>query len=318
MMKNTLPILILPAFFSSLLAVQTADTVSTTVDTRDYVVTYISPYGDIFPSAASYTTSWRGGAYSSVSPSPLFEQDGTILRNCTGFVGEGISPSFGSDNSASFIVTSVNATLTWQWESSFWVTWSVSGQGSIQASRPASGAWYYEGQSYLLKAIPEEGWLFTGWDGGASGGRETSSLDFTATAPADVVAVFSDDADNDGLKNTDESTIGTDPWLADTDGDNFGDKLEFDNGGDPTVSDSWRLTHIQNNPETFGLYTPESVLDLSLNQVGFYIEESTARLSLQLEQSEDLRNWTDAGESVEWTMPVDSSKKFLRVRPRTQ
>ncbi|MDA3924208.1 MAG: hypothetical protein PF904_05870 [Kiritimatiellae bacterium] len=302
------------AVFSTL-AVQQTNTVNATVDTRDYVITYISPYGDVFPSSGAYTTSWRGSAYTSVLQSPLFDQEGTILRLCAGFSGEGIFPSSGSGTSTTVKLTNVVSTLTWNWDSSFWVTWSLSGLGDISGSPYGSGGgWYNEGQSYLFRARPDYGWLFTGWSGAASGDRSTSNFNFTATAPGNLHATFSDDADDDGLKNTNEWAIGTSAWLADSDNDKFSDKLEFDNGGNPTVSDNWRLSHIQDNPDDFGLYTSNAVLNVALGEVLIGVNDLTAELRLQLEESDDLNTWTNSGPAEVWTRSVDSDKKFFRVR----
>ena len=41
-----------------------------------------------------------------------------------------------------------------------------------------------------------------------------------------------------------------------------------------------------------------------------------AKLSLQLEKTEDLtlNNWTNAGDAVEWALPLGEKKEFFRVR----
>ncbi len=41
-----------------------------------------------------------------------------------------------------------------------------------------------------------------------------------------------------------------------------------------------------------------------------------AKLSLQLENTEDLtlNNWTNAGDAVEWALPLGEEKEFFRVR----
>ncbi len=44
------------------------------------------------------------------------------------------------------------------------------------------------------------------------------------------------DDDNDGLSDVLETTIGTNPLLADTDGDGFSDGVEYNNGSDPLVA----------------------------------------------------------------------------------
>ncbi|MCF7848401.1 MAG: hypothetical protein K9M45_06080 [Kiritimatiellales bacterium] len=315
MMKKTFTILILLGAVLSASAMRSTNTVSGTVDTRDYTLEIDSPYGsdESFPSLGIRGNySWRSTVYCSMADY-LFEQDGTILRNCIGFYGEGISPGSGAADSVDVVLTNVNSTLTWNWNTAYWVTRAVSGQGGIFGGSGSAG-WYNEGQSYLLKARPDYGWLFTGWSGGASGGPSATNLNFTATAPTNLLASFSDDPDGDGLKNTNEWAVGANPWMADTDGDNFDDLFEFNNGLSPTVDSSPFVTHIQDNPDTYGLYSSNVVLDVAIGQALFQVQGTTARLNLQLEQSDDLKNWTDAGDPKEWELTLDPDKKFFRVR----
>jgi len=46
------------------------------------------------------------------------------------------------------------------------------------------------------------------------------------------------DDDNDGIPDTEEQSLGTDPLKEDTDGDGLSDKAEQDKGSNPTVADS--------------------------------------------------------------------------------
>ncbi len=150
-------------------------------------------------------------------------------------------------------------------------------------------------------------------------------------------AVASADPDGDGLDNEAELNAGTDPTLADTDGDSltdgaevntygtnpivgdsdgdtFDDGVEVANGGDPLVSDLWRVDYIRNHGAAYDLYSTNSVLDLGMGQAVFTVSNGEATLSLQLEQSDDLTTWTNAGDAVIWSIPVDTNKAFYRVR----
>ncbi|MDZ8117709.1 binary toxin-like calcium binding domain-containing protein, partial [Pontiella agarivorans] len=123
------------------------------------------------------------------------------------------------------------------------------------------------------------------------------------------------DSDYDGLSDRDEVTIHlTDPLHSDSDGDSFSDSLEITNGGDPLASDLWRVDYIRDNNEVYDLYPSNSVLDISIGQAGFSVSNNTAWLWLQLEQSSDLDSWMTAGDAVLWSIPVDSSNAFYRVR----
>lgn len=123
------------------------------------------------------------------------------------------------------------------------------------------------------------------------------------------------DSDGDSLSDGSEvHTYGSNPLNIDSDGDSLDDGLEVSNGGNPTNSDQWIIDHIRANGTTYDLYSSNSVLDLSIGQAAFAVSNGTAELSLQLEESTDLGSWTNAGDEVIWSIPVDADKAFYRVR----
>ncbi len=123
------------------------------------------------------------------------------------------------------------------------------------------------------------------------------------------------DSDGDGLNDGEEvDTHGTNPLGADTDSDTFSDGQEVAHGGNPLVNDYWRIDHIRNNGSEYDLYPSNSVLEISIGQAGFEVTNGTAWLALQLEESTDLVTWTNAGDEVIWSIPVDLSNAFYRVR----
>ena len=317
-MKKTIITLVALTSALSVFAMRSTNTVTGTVDTRDYILTVTSPYGEVvYPEGGVSTNSWHSMVYSGATGSPEYESSGTTLHSLFGFSGEGIDPASGAGESAYVKLTNVTSTLTWSWNNVYRVTWTAYGFGEIQPINMAysgSGAWCTEGVTNHLRAVAGYGWLFTEWSGDATGGPSASNLYFAATAPMSLVASFSDDPDGDGLKNTNEWAVGANPWMADTDGDDFDDLFEFNNGLSPIRDSSAFLTHIQDNPETYGLYESNAVLDVAVGQVALKIDGTTARLSLQVEQSGDLVTWTNAGAAIEWSMPVDDEKAFMRVR----
>ena len=122
------------------------------------------------------------------------------------------------------------------------------------------------------------------------------------------------DSDADGLDDGDEVNIhGTNPLDGDTDADTFGDGLEVANGGDPLVSDQWRVDYIRNNGEAYDLFSSNAVLDIQVGEAGFGVSNETAWIRLRFEKSEDLVTWTNAGDEVYWSIPVDPSNSFYRV-----
>ncbi len=185
------------------------------------------------------------------------------------------------------------------------------------AATPAAGVHVYSWRSSVsCDAVAEtNGWLFTGWSGDATSDHTQTNVTVLMDVLAKfVVANYSDDPDGDGLKNTNEWAVGANPWLVDTDEDGFDDKLEFDHNWNPAVSDQWAVDHIQNNSGIFGLYTSNSVLDVAVGQMLIAVAGGQAHLNIQLESSEDLVSWTNAGQVVEWSLEVDGEKKFFRVR----
>ena len=116
------------------------------------------------------------------------------------------------------------------------------------------------------------------------------------------------DSDGDGLSDGEEvGTHGTNPLSADSDGDTFADGLEVANGGNPLASDSWRIDYIRNHGAQYDLYPSNAVLEIAVGQAGFAISNGMVWLMLQPEWSEDLSSWTNAGDAVLWSLPVDGS-----------
>lgn len=306
-MKKTLSILIVFAAALSAFAMRSTNSVQHTVDTRDYTIVVESDWGNPVPGVGTNVYDWHETV--ECWANNVMEGDDT-LHVVDGYSGSGIDAVSG-DNHGFVVLSNQTSGLTWDWVEDFRVTTGVGvGNGAVSPTF----RWVRNGSNAVFNALSGYGYLFIGWSGDAMGAPSTTTLTYTVTAPAQVVANFSDDPDHDGLKNTNEWAVGADPWMADTDGDEFDDLFEFNNGLSPTRDSSAFLTHIQNNPETYGLYTSNAVLDVAVGQVAMGIEGTTARLQLQLEQSDDLVTWTNAGEAVEWTMDVDGNKKFLRVR----
>ena len=168
----------------------------------------------------------------------------------------------------------------------------MTGSGSVDVS----DGFFAKGSEQILTATPDAGWLFMGWSGDASGTNEAFVM---MTEPKTVMANFSDDADGDGLTNTEEAGLGSNPWNSDTDGDGFDDFFEVGKGLSPTNDDSDVAVYIQNHDSSFGLYPSNVVLDVAMGEVLLDIVGNEASLNLQLKISDDLITWTDAGSTNE-------------------
>ena len=261
-----------------------------------------SAHGSPIPGTGS--NSYVSG--STVTCSVVDVTSGTTQYECSGWTGTGSVPASGTSNAVEVTLTE-DSSITWNWQTNYWLDVNVTGNGSVNVP----DGFYAKGSEQILTATPDAGWLFMGWSGDASGTNEAFVM---MTEPQTVMATFSDDADGDGLLNSNETVYGSNPWNSDTDGDGFGDKLEMDNGGSPTVSDQWRVDYINANGSDFNLYASNVVLDVALGEILMDVIGTEATLSLQLETSEDLQSWTDAGETNVWSWTVGEEKKFFRVR----
>ena len=109
---------------------------------------------------------------------------------------------------------------------------------SINGRITGSGT-YDIGATAALTATPNSGYFFSGWTGDASGNE--NPLAITMDSDKTVGATFEkdlSDADNDGLTAYDELvTYGTNPNLADTDGDGINDGDEVQQGRSPSIAE---------------------------------------------------------------------------------
>ena len=106
----------------------------------------------------------------------------------------------------------------------------------------------------------------------------------------------------------------TSPLDADTDDDGFEDGVEVTYGLSPITDDSGLVAYIRNNRSVFDLYSSNVVMDVEVGQVLLEVSGGNALLNLQLECSDDLVIWTNAGDVVEWSVPASSGAEFYRIR----
>jgi len=269
---------------------------------EDKVLTVSSIHGSPVPGIGTLSNSW--GTVVSCSVADVVAD--TTQYECIGWTGTGSVPTSGTSNAVEITLTE-DSSITWNWQTSYWLDAVTNGQGQVTGG----DAWVAQGSNVTLTAIPDSGWFFMGWSGDASG---TNNAFLAMNASKSVTATFSDDADGDGLLNSNETAIGSNPWKADTDDDGFGDKLEVDNGGNPTVSDQWRVDYISANGGDFNLYSSNVVFDVAVGEILVDIDGMTAELRLQLEESDDLLIWTNSGPEEVWTRAIGDENKFFRVR----
>ena len=215
---------------SSLVSAETESAVA--VDTRDYLLTVSSAYGSPVPNIGTNAFAWKATVTCSVDSSVT---SGLTNWIATGWSGSGSFPTEGwTTNTSGFVLTGLVSSIIWNWDTNYWLEAATSGSGSVN---PPSG-WKPAGETLELTAIPSNGWLFMGWGGDASGDYTEESVIVPMVRPVSVTATFSDDADGDGLLNTNETALGTNPRNKDSDGDGMDDPNELVAGTSPTNSAS--------------------------------------------------------------------------------
>jgi hypothetical protein len=108
--------------------------------------------------------------------------------------------------------------------------------GSGSGTTVGSGT-YPSGQTVAVSATPSSGSTFAGWTGPNAAECATGSviLDADKSCSATFNAL---DSDGDGLSDTYEISIGTNPNNPDTDGDGLRDDAELTRGTNPLVADT--------------------------------------------------------------------------------
>jgi hypothetical protein len=188
------------------------------------------PYVVADSSGVTNTYAWRSAVACSVG-SPVIS--GQTNWTSVGWSGTGSAPSLGrSTNTGAFVLTGLVSSITWNWNTNYWVEAVASGEGQVAGGN----VWVPSGSNATVTASASNGWLFMGWSGDASGDYSEESIILPVVRPVSVTASFSDDADDDGLLNTNETALGTDPRKKDSDGDGSDDSNELIAGTSPTNS----------------------------------------------------------------------------------
>jgi len=157
-----------------------------------------------------------------------------------------------------------------------------------------------------LTATPALGCLFTGWSGDITSNE--NPLAVTMDSSKAIRANFTrnpSDLDEDGLTYYDEVVVhGTNPDVADSDGDGFKDGFEVSTGFSPNLASS----------------SPDSTSTIS-SAVGFRFNAGLG-MSYRIEDSSDLQNWStletpiigDGGVVTRFYFTEGQAKRYFRVR----
>jgi formylglycine-generating enzyme required for sulfatase activity len=246
------------------------------VDTRDYLLTVESAYGSPVPNIGTNVYAWRATVTASVDSAVI---SGLTNWTSAGWSGTGsIPPEGGTTNVGGVTLTDLVSSITWSWNTNYWVESVTSGEGQVTGGN----VWVPSGSNATVTASASNGWLFMGWSGDASGDYSEESIILPVVRPVSVTATFSDDADDDGILNADESGYGTNPRNSDTDGDGLPDRHELVAGTQPTNAVSVLAIALQ--------------LNGSANELSWY---GVSGRYYQLEYTEDLgQSWIPKGTVV--------------------
>ena len=118
------------------------------------------------------------------------------------------------------------------------------------------------------------------------------------------------DSDGDGFTDFDEIFVfKTDPQKADSNDDGIND---FD---DRLLRLSPNLyTRVNENASNFGLLSESEVTDLRPSSTLISVQDGNAVLSLGIEESSNLTDWIDTGETVNANLPAPLGTRFFRFK----
>lgn len=100
-----------------------------------------------------------------------------------------------------------------------------------------------------VESVTSDGWMFMGWSGDAvSDYTQTNVVVVMDALSKMTTALFSEDADGDGLLNTNETALGTNPRNSDSDDDGMTDPNELVAGTSPTNQQSVLRASVSCSP----------------------------------------------------------------------
>jgi uncharacterized repeat protein (TIGR02543 family) len=172
---------------------------------------------------------------------------------------------------------------------------------------------YSEGFELSITATVQDGYIFDGWSGDASG--TDNPLSVTMNSNLTIAAVFAQDttdSDGDGLTAYQEYVIyGTNPEKKDTDDDGIEDKDEIDTGLDPLVDNTPFLEFLMDNPSLIGLFASQEAIYFSFGQNLIELDKDSLTLDWSLMRTENLSVWEEIGK-VEIAVPKQEAPYFFR------
>jgi uncharacterized repeat protein (TIGR02543 family) len=192
-------------------SIRSVSTATLLTDGKVLVTGSAGNIGDISISEV-YNPSTRNWTSTGPTSNEIWNSTATLLANGKVLVAGG-----GVDGSRSQV-----------YDPGFATTFTITLGASVQGAITGNTSPYASGSTATLSAMPNPGYVFTGWTGDASGINNPISVLMQSNKT--IGATFArdlSDVDADGLPAYDELVIhGTSPTLPDTDGDGFLDGYE--------------------------------------------------------------------------------------------
>jgi VWFA-related protein len=156
-------------------------------------LTVTSDYGT--PSPSRGATTYAVGETVNAAVDVLVLDGADTRHTCIGWRGSSSVPAEGTDATLSFAIDE-DSSLTWLWKTEYRLEVSASPEelGKVIVS---GGEWFEKGSKPTVTAIPNDGFIFSGWSGDASGRAPAILVEMNQ--PRIVVAHFTVDSDGDGL-----------------------------------------------------------------------------------------------------------------------
>ena len=158
-----------------------------------------------------------------------------VRQVLVGWDGAGSVPVSGATNHVTFTLSSFSF-LNWKWRTEYLLTTNLFGGGQVLAN---AGPWIPDGTNVTVTAVPDPGYVFTGWAGDSV--ASSTNLSFAMGRPLTLTATFAADSDGDGLADNWEisyfANLGQSA-AGDLDNDGFSNSDEFKRGTNPKTAEA--------------------------------------------------------------------------------
>ncbi len=151
-----------------------------TIDRFDLVVA--NEHGDAVPGAGTNTYDYGTALDCSITNSPFIDGS-TTQYVCVGWVGSGSVPPGGTQTNVAITITN-NSSITWQWQTNYWLATNVNGYGSIGVTN----GWYTAGSNVMITTMPSNGYHFVDWTGDIT--STDNPLNLLMNQPYSITANF--------------------------------------------------------------------------------------------------------------------------------